>query len=221
MSDHDEIIKAPAAGNGGNARFSTTHWSLVMRAQNQHEEGADQAMEDLCRTYWYPLYAFLRRSGNSPEDSQDLTQDFFRQLLEKDRLASADPAKGKFRSFLLVSIKNLANTEWKRSQAQKRGGGKQIISLDDGEPETRYLREPSHLDTPERLYEQRWAQILVAPGAGSHPTRMRGTRETVRRVEVVPGESTRCRHFRRGGRKTWRIRGSPEVHGASAAQTLR
>ncbi|MGK0185037.1 MAG: RNA polymerase sigma factor (sigma-70 family) [Verrucomicrobiales bacterium] len=159
MSD-DETIKTPD-GSRGSARFSTTHWTLVMRARDQHSDGADQALESLCSTYWYPLYAFLRRAGNSPEDAQDLTQDFFQQLLGKGRLTAVDPAKGKFRSFLLASIKNLANTEWKRANAQKRGGGIQLVSI-DADPETRYLREPSHSDTPEKLYEQRWAQTLVA-----------------------------------------------------------
>ena len=133
-----------------------------MRASDLSDQGATEALEELCRAYWYPLYAFLRRAGNSPEDAQDLTQEFFRQLLEKNRLAHADREKGKFRSFLLASLKNMANTEWKKTQAQKRGGGMTIRSLDEGDPETRYLREPSHLDTPEKLYEQRWAQTLVA-----------------------------------------------------------
>lgn len=156
----DETINV-ADGSRGSARFSTTHWTLVMRARDENTDGANQALAALCNTYWYPLYAFLRRSGNSAEDAQDLTQDFFQQLLEKGRLAAVDRTKGKFRSFLLASIKNLANTEWKRANAQKRGGGVQTVSI-DADTETRYLREPSHLDTPEKLYEQRWAQTLVA-----------------------------------------------------------
>ncbi|MCB1094474.1 MAG: sigma-70 family RNA polymerase sigma factor [Verrucomicrobiae bacterium] len=133
-----------------------------MRARDERSDGADEALESLCNTYWYPLYAFLRRSGNSAEDAQDLTQDFFHQLLEKGRLDAVDPARGKFRSFLLASIKNLANTQWKWANAQKRGGGVHVLSIDAGDPETRYLREPAHFDTPEKLYEQRWAQTLVA-----------------------------------------------------------
>src|SRR5881628_1885337 len=110
--------------------FATTHWSVVLAAGHSLAADADAALEKLCRTYWYPLYAFARRQGNGPEDAQDLTQDFFARLLEKNYFAKADPERGKFRTFLLRSLKNFLVNEWKRAGRLKRGGGLEFISID-------------------------------------------------------------------------------------------
>ena len=144
----------------GDARFATTHWSMVLEARGQDRD-ADRALEDLCQAYWYPLYAFARRSGVAAEESKDMTQQFFQQLLEKEFLELVHPSKGKFRSFLLASFKNLIRSEWRRSQAQKRGGGQVVLSIDEQDSEGRYKCEPGDDETPDQLYEKRWAQTLV------------------------------------------------------------
>lgn len=148
--------------SGGDARFATTHWSLVLEAKDGEDQAADQALEELCRAYWYPLYAYARRSGIKPDEAQDLTQQFFQQLLQKQFLDTVHPSKGKFRSFLLATFKNLIKSEWRRAHAQKRGGGVVILSLDEQDPEGRYRCEPEDSVTPDQLYEKHWAQTLVA-----------------------------------------------------------
>jgi len=140
--------------------FATTHWSVVVAAQ-QSDAKSLAALDRLCRAYWYPLYAFARRQGHSPEDARDLTQDFFAQLLARGALTKADPERGRFRSFLLASFKNLLANEWKRAHRQKRGGGELIFSLDDTGLEERYRHEPADACTPESLYERRWAETLL------------------------------------------------------------
>jgi len=141
--------------------FPTTHWSVVLRAGQPESGIAQAALEELCRGYWYPIYSFLRRRGCSPEDAQDLTQEFFSRLLANRGLASVDPAKGRFRSFLLVSLKNLLANEWNRAQAQKRGGGATLFSLDEKTAEERYRLEPPDNATPETIVERRWAETLL------------------------------------------------------------
>jgi len=141
--------------------FATTHWSVVVAAQ-QSDTKSLAALDRLCRAYWYPLYAFARRQGNNPEDARDLTQDFFAQLLARGAIHKADPERGRFRSFLLASFKNLLMNEWKRANRQKRGGGEVIFSLDDAGLEDRYRHEPADASTPESLYERRWAETLLA-----------------------------------------------------------
>jgi RNA polymerase sigma factor (sigma-70 family) len=118
-------------------------------------------MEQLCRTYWYPLYVFVRRKGHSHEDASDLTQAFFAKLLEKKYLKTVDESLGKFRTFLLTSMTHFLANEWDKSQAQKRGGGQRIISLDDATAEERYQLEPVERSTPETLFERRWAEAVV------------------------------------------------------------
>jgi RNA polymerase sigma factor (sigma-70 family) len=152
----------PGPDSGASARdFRTTHWSLVLAAGNSSSEHSAEALEQLCRTYWYPLYAFVRRQGHPPAEAQDLTQEFFSHLLSRDALSGVDPAKGRFRSFLLASLKNLMANEWKRGQRQKRGGGAVMFSLDAVEAEERYRLEPSDNVTPEKIYERRWAEALL------------------------------------------------------------
>ena len=124
--------------------FQTTHWSVVREAAEQNPKASAVALEKLCRTYWYPLYAYVRRRGHSAEESQDLTQDFFARLLSKHYLARASQSKGRFRSFLLSSLNHFLNNEWRRSQAAKRGSGRTLISLDETAAENRYAAEVVH-----------------------------------------------------------------------------
>jgi RNA polymerase sigma-70 factor (ECF subfamily) len=142
-------------------QFVTTHWSVVLAAGASLTEDRTRALEALCRTYWYPLYAYVRRTGRTPEDAKDLTQAFFAYFLQKGAFALADPERGRFRTFLLSALKNFLINEYHRQRAEKRGGGRELISLDDAEGEARYIAEPADLTTPEALYEQRWATTLL------------------------------------------------------------
>ena len=141
--------------------FATTHWSLVLRAGNRQDQAADSALALLCQRYWFPLYAFARRRVADVHEAQDLTQEFFARLLEKNVLASASPKRGRFRSFLLTSLKNFLANEWDRGQAQKRGGGRARLSLNWDDGESRIGLEPSHDLTPERLFERQWTLTLL------------------------------------------------------------
>jgi len=141
--------------------FGTTHWSVVLIAGKDNSLQAAEAMEKLCRTYWYPLYAYVRRSGYDVTDAQDLTQEFFARFLAKNYLASVDPSKGKFRSYLLASMKHFLAKEWARAKALKRGGGQTIIPLNTDSAETRYCQETADNTSPDRIYERRWALTLL------------------------------------------------------------
>jgi RNA polymerase sigma factor (sigma-70 family) len=141
--------------------FGTTHWSLVLAARDRDAPQAGEALAMLCAAYWYPLYAFVRRRGHNPDRAADLTQDFFTRLLEKDYLQSVDPSKGRFRTFLLAACKHFLANEHDREVAQKRGGGRSPVSIDRRDAEGRYLAEPAHDLTPERLFERRWALTLL------------------------------------------------------------
>jgi len=141
--------------------FATTHWSVVLTAGQGPSTESDAALERLCRTYWWPLYAFVRRRGHEPHDAQDLTQEFFARLLAKDFLRAVDRSKGKFRSFLLAALEHFLANEWRRARAQKRGGGVAFISLDDTSTENRYQQLPSSALSPERIFEQQWAMTLL------------------------------------------------------------
>ena len=146
----------------GSPVFATTHWSVVLAAGQDRSDIANAALEQLCRTYWYPLYAYLRGKGYSKHDAQDLTQGFIFQLLERRSIKKADPQKGKFRSFLLASLNYFLADERDRAQAQKRGGGRELLSLDLNEAEGRYaLDARADGSTPEKLFERRWALTLL------------------------------------------------------------
>ncbi len=149
----------PAASGVG--QFNTTHWSVVLLAGESAAPHADAALDKLCGTYWYPLYAYVRRAGHSPEDAQDLTQEFFARLLEKNYLKLASQERGRFRSFLLKSLQHFLVNEWVRGQAQKRGGGQKLLSLDEEAGERSYLQEPAEQLPPESLYDKRWAMTLL------------------------------------------------------------
>jgi RNA polymerase sigma-70 factor (ECF subfamily) len=142
-------------------RFATTHWSLVLAAGQRASPESQQALATLCQTYWYPLYAFVRRQGHNAEDARDLTQEFFATLLEKDYLRIADSRRGRFRSFLLAAVKHFLSKQRERANTQKRGGGRQSLPLDFQTGESRYHQEPAHDITPESIYERRWALTLL------------------------------------------------------------
>ncbi len=148
-------------GPGGSSRFRTTSWSLVVTAGRESTTSADAALAELCELYWYPVYAFVRRRGYSQDDASDLTQEFFSRLLEKQYLKDANPARGRFRSFLLGALRNFLANEWNREQCQKRGGGIGIIALDKAMAEGRYSLEPSNPETPESLFQRRWATEVL------------------------------------------------------------
>lgn len=141
--------------------FATTHWSNVLAAKQGDWSVAGPALEKLCRTYWYPLYAFLRRQGRHPHDAQDLTQEFFARLLRRDFLEQVGPQKGKFRSFLIASLKNFLCDEWDKARAQKRGSGQAILSLTDQNAEELYSLEADPVASAEQLFERRWALTLL------------------------------------------------------------
>ena len=142
-------------------RFATTRWSLVLDARGDSHDSSARALAELCESYWYPLYAFVRRQGHRPEDAADLTQAYFAKLLEKGYLKDVRPEAGRFRSFLLASLKHFLCNEWDRQMAQKRGGHIRQISLDAAAAENRYSIEPVDHLTPEDLYEQRWALTVL------------------------------------------------------------
>ena len=146
----------------GSAReFATTHWSMVLAAGDSSAPGAMEALERLCRAYWYPLYAFVRRQGHSPHDAQDSTQDFFAWLIESKHLRVADSERGRFRSFLLGMLKNFLSDERKRAHAQKRGGGRALISLDAALAEERYGLEPATDLRLDLVFDRGWAWAVM------------------------------------------------------------
>ena len=157
MAHHSDKTSKHWIGAG---QFHSTHWSVVLAAGGSDQSGAAEALEKLCRAYWYPLYVYVRRQ-NSPEDAQDLTQDSFARLLEKNYLARAEHDRGKFRTFLLGSLKTFMVNEWKRAGRLKRGGGLEFLSIDANVAEDCYASEPANESNPDAAYEQRWAVTLI------------------------------------------------------------
>lgn len=149
----------PLPPSGG---FRTTHWSAVLLAGRDSMPDAQAALEDLCRTYWYPLYAFVRRKGKNHEDAQDLVQGFFGQLLSRRDLADVHPDKGRFRTFLLAALSHYLANEWHRAHALKRGGATEVVALEATDPEGRYLREPASDASPEVIFDRAWANQLLS-----------------------------------------------------------
>ena len=146
--------------------FVTTHWSIVLAAKQEASAEADAALERLCRAYWWPLYAFVRRRGYEAHDAQDLTQEFFARLLAKVFLRSVDRSKGKFRSFLLAALEHFLAKEWRRTNAQKRGGQFTFVSTDAESAEHQYLQVPATNLSAEQLFEQQWATSLLNQALG-------------------------------------------------------
>jgi RNA polymerase sigma-70 factor (ECF subfamily) len=141
--------------------FVTTRWSVVLAAGRKSSPHSDRAMGELCQTYWYPLYAYVRRRGYSKEDAEDLTQAFFARFLEKNCLEGLKAERGKFRAFLLASLKHFLANEWDKSQRQKRGGGVQHLSLDWQSADERYHLDPPDPASPDRAFDREWALALL------------------------------------------------------------
>ncbi|MFK7766232.1 MAG: RNA polymerase sigma factor [Mariniblastus sp.] len=142
--------------------FATTHWSIVRAASAQDSVAANSALQNLCQTYWYPLYSFVRSKGENADTAADLTQAFFADLLQREDLKRVDPNLGKFRSFLLASLKHFLLNHWDKSKAQKRGGGRAPLSLDFNDADSRYRLEPGHGETPELIFQKQWAKTLLS-----------------------------------------------------------
>ena len=157
----NECTQAPAP-----TLFVTTRWSIVLSAKEKGSPDSASALETLCRTYWYPLYAFVRSSGYSPHDAQDLTQEFFARLLAKDYLRVVDPEKGRFRTFLKMAVKRFLTNEWERVRACKRGGGQAHLVLDTTLMEARFQEQSVNSLTPDSLYDRQWALALLGEAMG-------------------------------------------------------
>ena len=160
------MARHSSVADGQSPRFATTRWSMVLQAKDGVSPDARSALADLCRAYWYPLYVLIRFRSRDRHEAQDLTQEFFTTLLEKDFLEDVDPARGRFRAFLFAAVKHFLANQWDKNRAQKRGGGRRIASLnasafDWDSGESRFLTEPSHDVTPERLFEREWALALL------------------------------------------------------------
>jgi len=155
-------VESPAERARTAASFNTTHWTIVLACRDQDDSSAaEQALANLYQTYWYPLYAYIRRCGYSEHDAEDLVQGFYAHIHEKHALAKADRQRGKFRTFLLSSLQNFLANENERSRAQKRGGGRELIRLDAEDAKERYQLEQVHSVTPEKIFEMRWAHALL------------------------------------------------------------
>lgn len=154
MSTQSPSGEAPKA-------FPHTRWSVVLAARQREFPESQAALEALCRSYWYPLYAYVRRCGQSPHDAQDLTQEFFCRLLEKNWLDSADPGKGRLRTFLIVMLKHFMHNEWRRASAQRRGGGQAHLAFDTAIAESRYAAAPEASLPADDTFDQQWALTLL------------------------------------------------------------
>jgi len=150
----------PASSSPGDI-FATTHWTVVLAAGRRRTPQADVALEELCRMYWFPLYAYVRRCGHSKEDAEDITQAFFARFLEKNYLEGLRSEKGKFRAFLLAALKHFLANESDRAHRQKRGGGLTSLSLDWQDADTRYQLDPADQLSPDKLYDRAWAVALL------------------------------------------------------------
>lgn len=148
--------------NAEGAAFEPTHWSVVLTARNSELPAAGEALETLCRTYWYPLYAHVRRQGRDHHAAQDLTQEFFARLVEKNWLDAVTPEKGRFRTFLLTTMDHLLANEWRAGRAAKRGGGKPLLALEEiGSAQERFAQEPQSEGISERQFDRAWATIVM------------------------------------------------------------
>ena len=196
------MVSNVSARSSGNAAFSATQWSVVLAAGGADSPRASEALIQLCRRYWTPLYVFVRRQGYTVHDAQDLTQGFFARLLEKQDLAAVNRTKGKFRSFLLAGMKHFLANERDRAQAQKRGGGIALISIDDGEAERRYRDEPAEQITAEQLFDRRWALTLLDQVLARLREEMANTGKAAQFDALkfcLTGESVRVTRKSRGG----------------------
>ena len=157
MSEHEQRIERSQPS----ARFATTQWQMVLDASRSDAPGNLEALQQLCGAYWYPLYAYIRRRGHGREDAEDLTQEFFARLLEKQWLDGIQKSGSRFRSFLLSALNGFLANQYDRTTAAKRGGGQEILSLDAEQAERRYLLEPATNETPEKIFDRRWALTVL------------------------------------------------------------
>jgi RNA polymerase sigma factor (sigma-70 family) len=155
------MMHASSTAPSPRATFNTTHWSVVVTATCGNDDRARAALTRLCQTYWYPLYAYVRRRGHTAHDAQDLTQAFFAQILERQSLVRASPELGKFRTFILTALNRFLVSEWRQANAQKRGGGRDLLSLDWAAAEERFDLEPSSNASPDKLFEKQWALTVL------------------------------------------------------------
>ena len=155
------IMSNPISAGDAPRRFPPTRWSVVLAATRGPSPESAAAMEALCRAYWYPLYAHVRRSGRSPHDAQDLTQEFFARLLEHHWLDTADPGRGRLRTFLMVALKHFLHKEWRRATAQKRGGGRPLVALDTACAEGLFAAEAAAPRSPDAAFDRQWALTLL------------------------------------------------------------
>jgi RNA polymerase sigma-70 factor (ECF subfamily) len=172
--------------------FATTRWSLVVAASGEEQLSAQHALETLCASYWYPLYAYIRRLGYREAEAEDLTQGFFAMLLARRDLAKADPARGRFRTFLLTALKHFLANQLERERALKRGGNRQLLSLDFPSAEDRYANEPMAGTTPDRLFDRQWAlELLDRVGSILRAEYAEAGKDTLyRRLSAVMTEGT-------------------------------
>ena len=157
MTSQPSSASTPAPGD----IFATTHWTVVLAAGRRSTPQSDRALEELCRAYWYPLYAYVRRHGHSKEDAEDLTQGFFAAFLKRNYLGDVRSEKGRFRAFLLAALKHFLANEYDRASRQKRGGGQTPLSLDWQDADTRYQIDPPDQLSPDKLYDRAWATTLL------------------------------------------------------------
>jgi DNA-directed RNA polymerase specialized sigma24 family protein len=158
ISDSGAAGPDPTAGQD---HFPATRWSLVLSTKSTDTSLAQRAVAELCRTYWYPLYSFVRRQGLNPQDAEDRTQEFFQSLIARNSLTSVEAERGKLRSFLLSGIKKSMVSNHRREAAAKRGGGAVVFSIDQAQAESRFGKEPSHDQSPDLIFEQNWAQAIL------------------------------------------------------------
>ncbi len=155
------LPSTPAASTPADI-FATTHWTVVLEAGKRHTSQSDRALEELCRAYWFPLYAYVRRRGHNREDAEDLTQAFFARFLAKNYLEGLSAERGRFRAFLLASLKHFLINDWKKSQRQKRGGGQAPLSLDWQTADTKFQVAGANEPSPDRAFDREWAVALLA-----------------------------------------------------------
>lgn len=155
------------------SRFATTRWDIVLASAQTQTPGADEALSDLCRSYWRPLYAFVRRRGHSASDAEDLVQGFFARFLDDRAVKKADPQRGRFRTFLLSSLENFMANEWDRTHAEKRGGKFHFVSVDELAAEEHHIEMQAEGESAEQVFDRRWAEAIVATAM----TQLRGEAE--------------------------------------------
>jgi RNA polymerase sigma-70 factor (ECF subfamily) len=184
--------------------FATTHWTVVLAAGRRHTPQSDHALEELCRTYWFPLYAYVRRRGHTKEDAEDLTQSFFERFLEKNYLEGLSAERGRFRAFLLASLKHFLANEWDKSQRQKRGSAATHLSLDWQTADTQFQLAATAEPSPDKAFDREWAVALLD--------------KVIKRLQVECEADGRTRQFAQ--LKTFLTAGKGELSHADAARTL-